>query len=236
MVPEHCIARAQPKHLFPLLKAVQHPFGDNQRKYEFSFCNGEQTSYGWNANGSSNLKELNAHTSSHIYRLTKEECMSKELPPRKREFKRVPISPRHEIRYTQALKDLAEAYSLSHIHGRGVGGAGENGEILSPFQQLRQISSSAKVDAVAALSNQILIEESSIVIFTNFVAVAKEIHQKLGEMGWAGELLTGETSTATKKRQAIVDRFQEGVSPVIVCTYGAGGVGLTLTGEIVDSF
>ena len=48
-------------------------------------------------------------------------------------------------------------------------------------------------------------------------------------MDWAGELLTGET--VSKKRQAMVDRFQTGISPVFVCTYGAGGVGLTLTGE-----
>jgi SNF2 family DNA or RNA helicase len=79
------------------------------------------------------------------------------------------------------------------------------------------------------LSNSILIKESSIVIFTSFVAVAKEIHHKLEDMDWAGELLTGET--APKKRQAMVDRFQTCISPVFVCTYGAGGVGLTLTGE-----
>ena len=72
--------------------------------------------------------------------------------------------------------------------------------------------------------------EQSIVIFTNFVAVAREIHEKLEEMSWQGELLTGET--APKKRQAMVDRFQTNLSPVFVCTYGAGGVGLTLTGEI----
>ena len=85
------------------------------------------------------------------------------------------------------------------------------------------------VDAIASLANKILVEEGSIVIFTTFVAVAKEIHQKLCDMDWAGELLTGET--ASKKRQAMVDRFQAKISPVFVATYGVGGVGLTLTGE-----
>ena len=79
------------------------------------------------------------------------------------------------------------------------------------------------------MANKILVEEGSIVIFTTFVAVAKEIHQKLCDMDWAGELLTGET--ASKKRQAMVDRFQAKISPVFVATYGVGGVGLTLTGE-----
>jgi SNF2 family DNA or RNA helicase len=154
--------------------------------------------------------------------MTKEECMSKELSPRKREVVSVPIPSRHELRYTQALKDLAEAFSSSRTNC-----GGENDDTLSSFHRLRQISAIAKVDAIVSLSNSILIKESSIVIFTSFVAVAKEIYHKLEDMDWAGELLTGET--APKKRQAMVDRFQTCISPVFVCTYGAGGVGLTLT-------
>ncbi|KAL7539166.1 hypothetical protein ACHAXR_011839 [Thalassiosira sp. AJA248-18] len=212
----------KPSNLFPLLKAVKHPFGDNQKRFEFFFCNGQQrTMRGalvWDATGSSNLKELNAHTLTHIFRLTKEECL--RLPPRKREFRNVPVSPRHQLRYTEALKDLALAFS-SDANG------GERDDILSLLLKLRQKSSIAKVDAVVGLSNSILTEESSIVIFTHFVAVAKDIHQKLEERDWAGELLTGETKS--NKRQAMVDRFQAGLSPVFVCTYGAGGVGITLT-------
>ena len=216
----------KPANLFPLLKAVCHPFGDNQRRYEFFFCNGQQKMFRglevWDASGSSNLKELNAHTASHIFRMTKEECMSKELSPRCRIIKTVPVAPLHQTRYSQALKDLAQAYTLSSASS-----GGENDDILGYFQKIRQISSFGKVDAVVALSNQILIKESSIVIFTNFVSVAKEIYSKLEGMSWNGELLCGETPP--RKRQAMVDMFQSGLSPVFVCTYGAGGVGLTLT-------
>jgi SNF2 family DNA or RNA helicase len=83
----------RPSNLFPLLRAVKHPFGDNQRKYEFYFCNGQQRLINgrdvWDASGSSNLKELHAHTSSHIFRMTKDECMSDELYPKKREYLKV---------------------------------------------------------------------------------------------------------------------------------------------------
>ncbi|KAL9181808.1 hypothetical protein ACHAXT_012151 [Thalassiosira profunda] len=207
----------KPSNLFPLLKAVRHPFGDEQKRYEFYFCNGQtrlmRGKEVWDASGSSNLKELNAHTASHIFRMTKEEAL--ELPPRKRELRSIPIPPRYELRYTEALKDLAHAVSL-----------GEE-DILTPLQTLRKVSSDAKVGAVAALANTILVEESSIVIFSFFVPVAKAIYARLNEMGWEGELLCGETPA--KKRQDMVDRFQSGLSPVFVCTYGAGGVGLTLT-------
>ncbi|KAL7544859.1 hypothetical protein ACHAWF_008221 [Thalassiosira exigua] len=213
----------KPSNIFPLLRAVKHPFGDHQRKFEFFFCNGQQKTFrgvtSWDASGSSNLKELHAHTASHIFRKTKEECMSKDLPPRKRIMKDVSVSPRHQLRYTQAMKDLAEAFTKSAEH--------ENEDLLSPFHHLRIISANSKVNATVALSNSILKDESSIVIFTTFVAVAKEIHKKLEDMEWGGEILTGETPP--KKRQAMVDRFQSGLSPVFVTTYGAGGVGLTLT-------
>jgi SNF2 family DNA or RNA helicase len=178
------------------------------------------------ATGSSNLHELHAHTASHVFRMTKEECMSNELPPRKREVVNVPVPSRHELRYTQALKDLAEVCSSSHTSCER---EYNDDSTLSALSRLRLISATAKVDAIVSLSNSILIKESSIVIFTNFVAVAKDIYQKLEDMDWAGELITGET--VPKKRQAMVDRFQAGISPVFVCTYGVGGVGLTLTGE-----
>mmetsp|Transcript_34703 Transcript_34703/g.73149 ORF Transcript_34703/g.73149 Transcript_34703/m.73149 type:complete len:1418 (+) Transcript_34703:228-4481(+) len=215
----------RPLNLFPLLKAVKHPFGDKQKDYEFFFCNGQQKTVArrgniWDANGSSNLTELNAHTRSHIFRLTKEECM--ELSPRNRELKEIPVSARHKLRYTQALKDLAKAFSSSQPFP-----SGENDEVLSSFQKLRHMSSMAKIDATVALCKSIVEEESSLVVFTTFVAVAEEVHQKLEGMGWAGELLTGKTPS--QKRQAMVDKFQSGLSPVFVCTYGAGGVGLTLT-------
>lgn len=213
----------RPSNLFPLLQAVRHPFGDHQMRYESNFCDGQQRMMNgkevWIATGSSNLRELNAHTASHIFRMTKEECMSNELPPRKRELRTVPVGPLQQQRYTQVLKDLAKAFTASK---------GEDSEdILTPFNRLRQISSFAKVDAAVTMANSILNEESSIVVFTSFVDIAKQIHQKLEGMDWAGEVLTGETPT--KKRQLMVDNFQSGLSPVFVCTYGAGGVGLTLT-------
>ncbi|EJK57472.1 hypothetical protein THAOC_22476, partial [Thalassiosira oceanica] len=71
----------KPTNLFPLLRAVRHPFGDDQRRYEFYFCAGQQRSWGWDAAGSSNLGVLGAHTSSHVFRMTKEECLGGELAP-----------------------------------------------------------------------------------------------------------------------------------------------------------
>jgi len=42
------------------------------------------------------------------------------------------------------------------------------------------------------MAKSILEKESSIVIFTFFVDVAKEIHKKLRDNGWNGEVLAGD--------------------------------------------
>lgn len=219
----------RPSNLFPLLKAVKHPFGDNQKRFEFFFCNGQNRTLNgrqiWDNSGSSNLNELHAHTASHIFRMTKDECMSVELSPKKREYKKIPVSSRYELRYNQTLKDLANTFSFLQANPN-LHDSVDNG-ILAPFNKLRQVSSFAKMDATVALADSILKEEESIVIFSSFVDVAKGVQRCLQDRGWNGELLTGEVPSS--KRQAMIDDFQSGVSPVFVCTYGAGGVGLTLT-------
>lgn len=99
--------------------------------------------------------------------------------------------------------------------------------MLGAFSKVRLVSSRAKIEATVALARSVLENEPAIVVFSFFVDIAKKIHKKLEDSGWDGELLTGQTPPA--KRQDCVDRFQEGLSSVFVCTFGAGGVGLTLT-------
>lgn len=103
----------------------------------------------------------------------------------------------------------------------------DSNSLLAAFGKVRLMCSLSKIDATVALAISTLEDESSVVIFTTFVSVAKEVHRKLKESGFSGELLTGETQQ--KKRHLIVDNFQTGLSPAFISTFGAGGVGLTLT-------
>jgi SNF2 family DNA or RNA helicase len=216
----------KPCNLFPLLRAVRHPFGDDQKLYEVFFCNGRQRNFNgrivWDASGSMNLPLLNKHISSHVFHKTKDECL-KELPPKEREYKVVPVSSRFQVQHNRALIDLANVCKA--IDEGGYGNDTGQDAMLGAFGRLRQIAAYAKIDAVVALTQSILEAESSIVIFTYFVNVAKEVQKKLELSGWKSELLTGET----KKRQEIVENFQNGLTPVFIATFGAGGVGLTLT-------
>lgn len=100
----------KPSNIFPLLKAVRHPIGNNRKAFEIHFCAGREKQYGhgpkiWDASGSSNLEQLRELVSTHLLHLTKDECL-KDLPPARREYKHVPVSSRQEMLYSKAMKEL----------------------------------------------------------------------------------------------------------------------------------
>lgn len=220
----------KPANLFPLLRAVQHPLGRHQRSYEAHFCGGRDVQYGrsgpctWQATGATNLEQLRALTQSHLLHLTKADCL-KTLPPQTRVHPHVPVSRRAQMQHTQALQKLARAYNNNN-NNNGKDHHSQDA-ILGAVQNLRMVDSLAKVEATVQTCLRVLEKEPAVVVFTSFQQVAKLVHQKLSEAGWPGELLTGETPP--KKRQGLVDNFQSGLSSVFVSTFGAGGVGLTLT-------
>lgn len=200
----------KPGNLFPLLRAVQHPLayvaGGSQRQqaqqqkaFEEYFCNGRFQHIGrgrqvWQAHGAAHLDELRQLTMSHILYLKKDDVL-KDLPPRTREFHHVPVSSRLQMQHQKALKDLQYVFTNSSTSDN----ANKNDAILGAVQKVRMVGSLAKVDATVQLAKQILERESSIVIFSSFVQVCKQMTQKLQDSGWPCELLTGETPA--KKRQ-----------------------------------
>ena len=238
------LKNGKPLNLFPLLKAVRHPLANCQRSYEAHFCQGHYQSYGagrnpvWKVTGASNLQQLRELTGSHVLYLHKDQVLA-DLPPQTRTIHKVPVSHKSQIQQSQALRDLAAAFHGVRSSGSGTGSgrsdsgrsAGGNGggedAILGAIQRVRLVSALAKTDAAVQLARKVLTTEPAVVVFCSFVDACKAIHGQLAAAGWAGELLTGETPP--KKRQDMVDRFQNGLSPVFVCTFGAGGVGLTLT-------
>jgi hypothetical protein len=211
----------KPANLIPLLRGVRHPLADRQRAFEVCFCNGHDKNYGrrsvWDANGSSNLELLNAHIASHMLYMSKEEAL-KQLPGKRRDYRRIPCSSTFETRHRKALSDLGKTMEYSDNNSE---------KLLAAFQRVRLVAALAKIAGTVSLAKEILESEPAIVIFTSFVEVAKTVHKQLEECGWSGALLTGEVPG--KKRQQLVDDFQSGITSVFVSTFGAGGVGLTLT-------
>jgi SNF2 family DNA or RNA helicase len=217
----------KPLNLFPLLRAVRHPLGRHQKAYEQHFCQGRLKQFArgtvWDASGCSNLEQLRRLVRPNLLHMTKEECL-KDLPPMSHVFHDVPASRSSQTEYRQAIAVLAK----THANATSDVQNGVTDEaVLGAMQSLRFVCARSKIDAAVELTRSILDEQPAVVVFTSFSRVAKEVHERLNSSGWPTELLTGETPQ--KKRQELVDKFQEGLSSVFVCTFGAGGVGVTLT-------
>jgi SNF2 family DNA or RNA helicase len=99
-------------------------------------------------------------------------------------------------------------------------------ETLAIFTALRQIGSQAKVAAVVALVAGLMAQGESVVVFTGFVSTARALAAALTWEGQDPLALTG--GVPPRQRQSLVDAFQEGRRPVLIATFGTGGLGFTL--------
>lgn len=210
----------RPVQLFPLLAAIDHPLARDQRRYEELFCQGHwrerQGRRHWQANGASNLAELQRLIRPLVLHRRKQDCL--DLPPKHRRFQPV-------------LLTAAEAQGLQHRLDRRVddyrrraarGEVRREAELLAVLTALRQISSHYKLPAAASLVQALLAEGEAIVVFTAFVASAQQLVRRLGQ----GSLLSG--AVPIPERQRRVEAFQAGRSRLLVATYGTGGLGFTL--------
>lgn len=209
-----------PVNLYPLLKACKHPLAENQLQYEEYFCAAKTQKIREgksvrDVTGAAHLDELSQKTNDVILRRTKKDCL--DLPPKIRQTRVAEVSSAAKKQYKETLERLIEDYRQRVAAGI----TSSEAFALVHLGHLRRAGSMAKVESAIALAQEILEQDESVVVFTEFLESAEYLHEKLG-----GELLTGKTPQ--KDRQTIVDRFQEGESRVFVGTIQAGGIGLTL--------
>ena len=101
-----------------------------------------------------------------------------------------------------------------------------------PAHYLRQANPklsgrSEKVDLLDELIGTVLAEDGAVLVFTQYVAMARLLEQHLARSGVAHQFLHG--GTPVREREAMVDRFQGGEVPVFLLSLKAGGTGLNLT-------
>jgi SNF2 family DNA or RNA helicase len=108
-------------------------------------------------------------------------------------------------------------------------------EILKSLLQLRQLCLwqnhkfllSTKIDFLLENLEQLLEEGHKVLVFSQFTTYLDHIQNKIRERSWNFARIDG--SQNMKKRQAEVDRFQNGDAQVFLISLKAGGVGLNLT-------
>lgn len=97
--------------------------------------------------------------------------------------------------------------------------------LLSVTQAEMAHDSSAKLDVLLELLDNLMEEGRRVLIFSQFTSMLHLIEQQLLSKEYRYLKLTGQT----QNRQALVERFQEGTVPIFLISLKAGGTGLNLT-------
>ncbi|MER7173294.1 DEAD/DEAH box helicase [Streptomyces mesophilus] len=169
-----------------------------------------------------------------------------ELPPKTETDHPVPLTREQAALYEAVVREsMAVIEAAEGIARRGLvlkllgalkqicnhpaqylkeGGTAGNGPELGG---VRLEGRSGKLALLDELVNTILSEDGSVLVFTQYVGMARLIAAHLATRAVPVEVLHGGTPIAERER--LVDRFQAGATPVLVLSLKAAGTGLNLT-------
>lgn len=159
-----------------------------------------------------------------------------ELPPKTETDRTVSLTREQTGLYEAVVREtLAEISTADGFSRRGL--------VVKLLTALKQICNhpaqylreeeplvegrSGKVELLDELLDTILAEGAGVLVFTQYVRMARLIERHLAARGVPTLLLHGGTPVA--RRQEMVDRFQGGEVPVFLLSLKAAGTGLNLT-------
>ncbi|MFF8445561.1 DEAD/DEAH box helicase [Streptomyces californicus] len=159
-----------------------------------------------------------------------------ELPPKTETDRAVSLTPEQTGLYEAVVREtLAEISAADGFERRGL--------VMKLLTALKQICNhpaqylkeekpriadrSGKVELLDELLDTILAERGSVLVFTQYVQMARLLEEHLAARGVETQFLHGGTPVA--RREEMVARFQAGEAPVFLLSLKAAGTGLNLT-------
>ncbi|MCP3818797.1 DEAD/DEAH box helicase [Streptomyces sp. A3M-1-3] len=159
-----------------------------------------------------------------------------ELPPKTETDRAVSLTTEQAGLYEAVVRE-----TLAEISGAD--GFARRGLVVKLLTALKQICNhpaqylkeeqphiagrSGKLELLDELLDTILAEGASVLVFTQYVQMARIVEQHLAARGVPTQFLHGGTPVA--RREEMVRRFQEGEVPVFLLSLKAAGTGLNLT-------
>ncbi|MFF1303211.1 SNF2-related protein [Streptomyces sp. NPDC058307] len=159
-----------------------------------------------------------------------------ELPPKTETDRAVSLTPEQTGLYEAVVREtLAKISGADSMARRGL--------IVKLLTGLKQICNhpaqflkeeepaiagrSGKLELLDELLDTIVAEKASVLVFTQYVRMARLIERHLAARGLPSQFLHGGTPVA--RRETLVRRFQDGEVPVFLLSLKAAGTGLNLT-------
>ncbi|MEU0721080.1 DEAD/DEAH box helicase [Streptomyces lavendulocolor] len=159
-----------------------------------------------------------------------------ELPPKTETDRAVSLTPEQAGLYEAVVRETLAAIAEAD-------GMERRGLVVKLLTALKQICNhpaqylkeehpriagrSGKLELLDELLDTIVAEESGVLVFTQYVQMARLLERHLATRGVPAQFLHGGTPVAA--REAMVNRFQAGDVPVFLLSLKAAGTGLNLT-------
>ncbi|MFI7342756.1 DEAD/DEAH box helicase [Streptomyces sp. NPDC050085] len=159
-----------------------------------------------------------------------------ELPPKTETDRAVSLTKEQTGLYEAVVREtLAEISGADGFERRGL-----IVKLLTALKQIcnhpaqylkedapRIVGRSGKLELLDELLDTILAEGASVLVFTQYVQMARLVERHLADRGVGRQFLHGGTPVA--QRETMVERFQNGDVPVFLLSLKAAGTGLNLT-------
>ncbi|UNT00340.1 DEAD/DEAH box helicase [Streptomyces tubbatahanensis] len=159
-----------------------------------------------------------------------------ELPAKTETDRAVALTTEQAGLYEAVVRESLESL-------RGTDGFERRGLVVKLLTSLKQICNhpvqylkepdgglpgrSGKLELLDELLDTLLAEGASVLVFTQYVRMARLLERHLASRGVATQCLHGGTPVA--RREEMVRRFQDGAAPVFLLSLKAAGTGLNLT-------
>ena len=181
-------------------------------------------------------QQLAARVAPFLLRRSKSEVVT-ELPPKTETIEYVELAGRQRVLYEsirvsmqKRIRDLVAKQGMARSHIAFLDALLKLRQAcidprLVKLDKARGIHESAKLEWLREALPQLLEEGRKLLVFSQFTEVLGLVEAELKTLGIGSSKLTGRT----RKRQAAIDRFQQGEVSVFLISLKAGGSGLNLT-------
>lgn len=211
----------KPKDLYSQLEVIDvagkgNPMG-SFFQFATQYCGGRQGRYGFEADGATNIEELNQRLRDGVYLRRDKSQVLTELPEKQRQV--IPVGIPAETK--RRIKEIQAEYRIAQKnHTPGAGLKAMTDELVAVGL--------GKVEAAGQFMEDFAETGKKLIVFSNLREVQQALLQKARELGVGTVHILGDDSA--EKRTQAVDAFQN--KPGIqfaVCSLKAAGVGITMT-------
>lgn len=228
-VAEHALlltgtaALSRPRELLAQLSLINAIPGKTERVFLRRYCNGHMGKYGYDADGSSHLKELSVVLQSTVMiRRLKADVLG-ELPPKHRQYVALQCEESDALREVRSLRR-----QLSHLQSVNTDGEIINKQNKAVMMDLFRASAEAKLAAVSDYITDVCASENKFLVFAHHIAMLDAIEMTVNRLNIKHIRIDGKT--APERRKSLVDEFQsDDKCRVALLSITAAGTGITLS-------